>query len=32
MLKEKLKSYADKMGYKDKRADNKSARLNNEEE
>ena len=25
MLKEKLKSYADKMGYKDKRGDNKSA-------
>jgi len=33
MLKEKLKFYADKMGYKDKRSDNKSARpAGNEEE
>jgi len=33
MLKEKLKNYADKMGYKDKRSDNKSSnRLNRAEE
>ncbi len=32
MLKEKLKSYADKHGYKDKRSENKSSRSGNEEE
>lgn len=32
MLKEKLKFYADKMGYKDKRSDNKSARAAKSEE
>jgi RNA polymerase sigma-70 factor (ECF subfamily) len=32
MLKEKLKSYADKLGYKDKRSENKSSRSSSEEE